>query len=39
MSELLSQVKAEIEEALASAWDAPDPAPESALRHVFREAP
>jgi TPP-dependent pyruvate/acetoin dehydrogenase alpha subunit len=30
-------VKSEIEEALAAAWDAPDPEPESALRHVFAE--
>ncbi|MDP9330732.1 MAG: thiamine pyrophosphate-dependent dehydrogenase E1 component subunit alpha [Actinomycetota bacterium] len=37
--ELRTQLKAEIDEAIASAWDAPDPTPESALRHVFYEAP
>jgi len=36
---LRSEVKAEIDEAIASAWEAPDPAPRSALRHVFDEAP
>ncbi len=35
--ELRSQVKTEIDEALAAAWDSPDPTPESALRHVFGE--
>jgi 2-oxoisovalerate dehydrogenase E1 component alpha subunit len=31
------EVKAEIDEAIRTAWEAPDPEPESALRHVFRE--
>jgi 2-oxoisovalerate dehydrogenase E1 component alpha subunit len=37
--ELRTQLKAEIDDAIASAWDAPDPTPESALRHVFYESP
>jgi 2-oxoisovalerate dehydrogenase E1 component alpha subunit len=37
--ELRTQLKAEIDDAIASAWEAPDPTPESALRHVFYEAP
>ncbi|MEX0651366.1 MAG: thiamine pyrophosphate-dependent dehydrogenase E1 component subunit alpha, partial [Actinomycetota bacterium] len=35
--ELRASVKGEIEEALAAAWDAPDPDPSSAMRHVFAE--
>ena len=35
--ELRTEVKSEIDEALAAAWDAPDPKPASALRHVFFE--
>jgi 2-oxoisovalerate dehydrogenase E1 component alpha subunit len=31
------EVKADIERQIALAWDAPDPEPESALRHVFAE--
>ena len=34
-----ADVKGEIEEALAAAWDAADPEPGSALRHVFAEHP
>jgi 2-oxoisovalerate dehydrogenase E1 component alpha subunit len=37
--ELRTQLKAEIDDAIAAAWDAPDPTPESALRHIFYEAP
>jgi 2-oxoisovalerate dehydrogenase E1 component alpha subunit len=36
-AELRSAVKTEIDEALAAAWDAPDPTAESAMRHVFHE--
>lgn len=32
------EVKAEIDHALATAWEAADPLPETALRHVFYEA-
>jgi TPP-dependent pyruvate/acetoin dehydrogenase alpha subunit len=32
-----SDIKAEIDEAISAAWEAADPAPESALRHVFAE--
>jgi 2-oxoisovalerate dehydrogenase E1 component alpha subunit len=32
-----SDIKAEIDEAIVAAWEAADPAPESALRHVFAE--
>jgi 2-oxoisovalerate dehydrogenase E1 component alpha subunit len=32
-----AEVKGEIDEAITAAWDAPDPDPESALRHVFHE--
>jgi 2-oxoisovalerate dehydrogenase E1 component alpha subunit len=35
---LHAAVKGEIEEAITAAWDAPDPEPETALRHVFYEA-
>ncbi len=35
--ELRAEVKEEIDVAIATAWDAPDPAPESAMRHVFAE--
>jgi 2-oxoisovalerate dehydrogenase E1 component alpha subunit len=31
------EVKTEIESAIQAAWEAPDPEPESALRHVFEE--
>jgi 2-oxoisovalerate dehydrogenase E1 component alpha subunit len=37
VEELRTEVKSEIDEALAAAWDAPDPKPASALRHVFFE--
>ncbi|HVF08964.1 MAG TPA: thiamine pyrophosphate-dependent dehydrogenase E1 component subunit alpha [Actinomycetota bacterium] len=35
--ELRATVKAEIDEALAAAWEAEDPDPSSAMRHVFAE--
>jgi len=35
--EIRSQVKAQIDEAIATAWEAPDPTAASALRHVFAE--
>jgi 2-oxoisovalerate dehydrogenase E1 component alpha subunit len=35
--ELRAEVKEEIDAAISAAWDAPDPAPESAMRHVFAE--
>jgi TPP-dependent pyruvate/acetoin dehydrogenase alpha subunit len=35
--ELRVAVKGEIDEALAAAWEASDPEPASALRHVFAE--
>ncbi len=35
--EMRAEVKGEIDEALAAAWEAPDPEPDSALRHVFAE--
>jgi 2-oxoisovalerate dehydrogenase E1 component alpha subunit len=35
---LRDEVKGEIDAAITAAWDAPDPEPESALRHVFRES-
>ncbi|MGZ8629845.1 MAG: thiamine pyrophosphate-dependent dehydrogenase E1 component subunit alpha [Actinomycetota bacterium] len=35
--EARDRAKAEIDEALAAAWEAADPEPESALRHVFAE--
>jgi 2-oxoisovalerate dehydrogenase E1 component alpha subunit len=35
--EMRAEVKEEIERAIASAWDAPDPLPESATAHVFAE--
>src|SRR3989441_3588109 len=34
---LRTEVKDEIDDAITSAWDAPDPEPSSALRHVFAE--
>jgi 2-oxoisovalerate dehydrogenase E1 component subunit alpha len=34
---LRAETKAEIDEAIQAAWDAPDPEPETALRHVFDE--
>jgi 2-oxoisovalerate dehydrogenase E1 component alpha subunit len=33
------EVKEEVDVAIAAAWEAPDPLPESALRHVFAERP
>ena len=35
--EARDRAKAEIDEALAAAWESADPSPESALRHVFAE--
>ncbi|HEY5859501.1 MAG TPA: thiamine pyrophosphate-dependent dehydrogenase E1 component subunit alpha [Actinomycetota bacterium] len=35
--ELRLEIKGEIDTALAAAWDAADPTPESAMRHVFSE--
>jgi TPP-dependent pyruvate/acetoin dehydrogenase alpha subunit len=35
--ELRVEIKEEIDVAIAAAWDAPDPSPESAMRHVFAE--
>jgi 2-oxoisovalerate dehydrogenase E1 component alpha subunit len=32
-----AEVKAEVEEAITAAWEAPDPLPETAARHVFAE--
>ncbi len=34
---LRAEVKEEIDAAISSAWEAPDPDPTSALRHVFHE--
>ncbi len=34
---LRTEIKGEIDEAIASAWEAADPMPSSALRHVFAE--
>jgi 2-oxoisovalerate dehydrogenase E1 component alpha subunit len=34
---LRHEIKAEIDEAIAAAWDAADPTPRSALRHVFAD--
>jgi 2-oxoisovalerate dehydrogenase E1 component alpha subunit len=34
---LRAEVKEEIDEAIRAAWDAPDPDPDTALRHVFHE--
>jgi 2-oxoisovalerate dehydrogenase E1 component alpha subunit len=34
---LRAEVKQEIDEAIKAAWDAADPDPDSALRHVFHE--
>ena len=31
------ELKAEVDEAITTAWAAPDPDPETALRHVFAE--
>jgi 2-oxoisovalerate dehydrogenase E1 component alpha subunit len=36
---LRAGTKEEIEEAIKAAWDAPDPDPDTALRHVFQEEP
>ena len=35
--DLRASVKQEIDEAIQAAWDAADPDPDTALRHVFRE--
>jgi 2-oxoisovalerate dehydrogenase E1 component alpha subunit len=35
---LRAEVKEEIEEAIRAAWDAADPDPDTALRHVFQES-
>lgn len=35
--EVRAEVKEEIDAAISAAWDAPDPTPESAMRHVFAE--
>jgi len=35
--ELRAEVKTEIDVAIATAWEAPDPVPESAMLHVFAE--
>ena len=35
--EMRAQIKTQIDEAISAAWEAPDPTPESALRHVFAE--
>jgi TPP-dependent pyruvate/acetoin dehydrogenase alpha subunit len=32
-----AELKAEMDKAVDEAWNAPDPEPESALRHVFAE--
>jgi 2-oxoisovalerate dehydrogenase E1 component alpha subunit len=37
IEEVRASVKEEIEQAISSAWDAPDPLPESATEHVFAE--
>jgi 2-oxoisovalerate dehydrogenase E1 component alpha subunit len=37
LSALHDEVKTDIERQITLAWDAPDPEPESALRHVFAE--
>jgi 2-oxoisovalerate dehydrogenase E1 component alpha subunit len=34
---LRAEVKAEIDDAIRAAWDAADPDPDTALRHVFQE--
>jgi 2-oxoisovalerate dehydrogenase E1 component alpha subunit len=34
---LRAEVKREIDDAIRAAWDAPDPDPDTALHHVFRE--
>ena len=34
---LRAEVKEEVDAAIAAAWEAPDPLPETALRHVFAE--
>ncbi len=38
-AELRVRVKEEVDVAIASAWEAPDPLPASAMRHVFAEEP
>jgi 2-oxoisovalerate dehydrogenase E1 component alpha subunit len=37
MQAMRDEVKAEVETAIAAAWDAPDPDPATVLRHVFAE--
>lgn len=37
LADLTDQVKAEVDDAISRAWDAPDPDPSTALRHVFAE--
>jgi 2-oxoisovalerate dehydrogenase E1 component alpha subunit len=37
LAALSDEVKAEVDEAITTAWDAPDPDPGTALRHVFAE--
>jgi TPP-dependent pyruvate/acetoin dehydrogenase alpha subunit len=37
LNQLRSEVKAEVEAAIQAAWDAPDPDPATATRHVFAE--
>jgi 2-oxoisovalerate dehydrogenase E1 component alpha subunit len=37
LNQLHSEVKAEVEAAIQAAWDAPDPDPATATRHVFAE--
>jgi TPP-dependent pyruvate/acetoin dehydrogenase alpha subunit len=37
MQAMHDEVKTEVEEAIAAAWDAPDPDPATVLGHVFAE--
>ncbi len=37
LNTMTKEVKAEVELAIQTAWEAPDPSPETALRHVFAE--
>jgi 2-oxoisovalerate dehydrogenase E1 component alpha subunit len=34
---VVDRARTEVEEAITTAWEAPDPEPETALRHVYRE--